>query len=72
MSDIDGDPALAAFQAQLLRLLADETLDPETVVARLRDDPAAEPFVDYVDALDLRCVEVAGRITRKFAVRNSG
>ena len=62
------DLELARFQAVLLALLAQD-LPADEVHRRLVQDPASRPFADYVAGFDLRCVEVAGRITRKFGKR---
>ncbi len=62
------DTELARFQALLLELLASE-LPAEEIRTRLMAHDDARPFADYVAGFDLRCVEVAGRITRKFARR---
>lgn len=64
------DAELARFQAALLDLLASD-LPADEVHRRLAADPAAKPFADYVEGFDLRCVEVAGKITRKFGRRTS-
>jgi hypothetical protein len=62
------DLELARFQAVLLELLAQD-LPADEVHRRLAAHEASAPFAEYVAGFDLRCVEVAGRITRKFMIR---
>jgi hypothetical protein len=61
---------LERFEALLLELLASD-LDAAEVKRRLAASEHAKPFAAYVASLDLRCVEVAQRITKKFAVRDA-
>lgn len=59
------DDALAAFQAALLELLAQD-LPVEEVMRRLRHDPAFERFRDYVDSFEPRMIEVAAGLVKKW------
>ncbi|HYF50373.1 MAG TPA: hypothetical protein VEJ63_13265 [Planctomycetota bacterium] len=56
---------LAQFQAALLSLL-DQELTAEEMLARMKSDPAFAPFKGYVEQFDLRAVEVAAEITKKW------
>jgi hypothetical protein len=59
------DDALAAFQAALVELLAQD-LPVEEVQRRLRHDPAFERFRDYVDSFEPRMIEVAAGLVKKW------
>ena len=59
------DDALAAFQAALVALLAQD-LPVEEVQRRLRHDPAFERFRDYVDSFEPRMIEVAAGLVKKW------
>ena len=65
------DLELAAFQALLLDHLERGTPAHE-LQAQLRDHPAAAPFRAYVETLEPRCLEIASRIVKKWAVREGG
>ncbi len=62
------DEELSRFQALLLDVLSQD-LAPEVMHRRLLEAKAARPFSDYVRGFDLRSLEVAARITKKFGRR---
>ncbi len=68
MDELLEDLELAAFQTLLLDHLERGT-SPEALVAHLSEHPDAIAFADYIATFDPRCVEVASRIVRKWAVR---
>ena len=55
--------ALAAFQAALLDLLAEDP-GAEALVARLQADPAGRPFAAHVAAWEPRSLAVAAELFR--------
>jgi hypothetical protein len=59
---------LARFQAALMELLS-EPLSPGATRARLRADPAFAPFDDHVATFELRAIEVASELVRKWGRR---
>ena len=62
---------LAAFQAALLDLLA-SPLTPQEMLHHLRTDAAFDPYRDYIDTFELRMVEVAAALTKKWGRREAG
>lgn len=65
------DLDLARFQAVLIETLH-LGLPAEETRARLLAHPASADLVDWIATFDLRAIEVASVITRKFAVRSKG
>ena len=65
------DLELERFQARLLDLLHQD-LPPAETLARLKALPESAPFAAWVAGFDLRTIEVAGKITRKFGERRGG
>lgn len=59
---------LAAFQAALLHLLA-EDLPPEEFRRRLKSDAAFEPYQDYIATFEPRMIEVAAELVKKWGRR---
>ena len=59
---------LAAFQSALLELLA-EPLPPSESQHRLRTDAAFAAHRDYVETFDLRMIEVASALVKKWGQR---
>lgn len=68
MSRPEEDRELADFQDALLELMATEPSATE-IARRLRADPRAAPFADYVDGFDRRCVEVTAFLMRAWGER---
>jgi hypothetical protein len=66
-SDID---QLGEFQGALLELLAQD-LSLETLQQRLREEPAVAPFRDYVQGFELRMLEVAALLVKKWGKRSA-
>jgi hypothetical protein len=62
------DEALAAFQDALVEGMMLE-LPAHELMQRLRDDPRATPFAEYLASLDARCVEITSRLMRRWADR---
>ena len=60
---------LAAFQAALLKLLA-EDLSAETLSRRLREDAAYAGFREYVDGFEPRMLAVAAELVKKWGKRS--
>jgi hypothetical protein len=65
------DEALARFQAALTEVLGGDAA-PEARVWRLGCDARAAPFGAYVAGFELRCVEVAAALHRRWSVRRAG
>lgn len=63
------DRDLAAFQAALLELLA-SGLPPEEMQRRLRQDPAFTPYRSYVERFELRTLETAAALVKKWGRRD--
>ena len=59
------DADLADFQSALLELLA-QPLSPAEIERRLRTDAAFAPYRDYVESFDLRMIEVAAALVKKW------
>ena len=60
---------LADFQAALLEILArDES--PEQLLERMNRHPACEPYRDYLASFELKMVEVAAELVKKWGVRS--
>ena len=64
------DSELEAFQALLLDML-ERGVAPEALKAQLLADPAGAPFRDYVASFEPRCLAVASRIVKKWALRRT-
>lgn len=62
------DAALAAFQSELLRMLA-EGLPAEETLRRLTTEPAFEPYAELTRAMDPRAVGIAARVVKKYGRR---
>ena len=62
------DEKLARFQLALTEALGGEAA-PDTMVWRLGCDARAAPFASYVAGFDVRCVEAAAALHRRWAVR---
>lgn len=61
---------LAEFQAALLKLL-DQPLSAKEMLERLKSDAAFAPFQPYIAQFDLRSIEVAAEITKKWGKKMS-
>ncbi len=59
------DAELAAFQSALLELLA-EPLSPAEIERRLRSDAAFEPHRAYIESFDLKMIEAAALLVKKW------
>jgi hypothetical protein len=68
MSEAEEEEQLAAYQEALTQLAAQQ-LAPEELADRLRNDERVVPFREYVNTFDLRCVEVASVLMRRWAKR---
>ena len=64
MSEPNENLELAAFQAKLL-----DHLERGSSPEELQADLATGPFAAYVRSFEPRCVEMASRIVKKWAVR---
>ncbi len=62
------DEPLAAFQAALLELL-DLKLPAVEVKARLLEHEAAQPYRDYVEGMEPRCIEIGQLLVEKWGLR---
>lgn len=62
------DAALAAFQTELLRMLADG-LTQEEIVRHLAAEPAFAPYADLARTIDPRSLGIAARVVKKYARR---
>jgi hypothetical protein len=62
---METDHDLAAFQAALLDLLY-QPLTPQEILARLKTDAAFKPYASYVEKMDVRSVEVAAHLVKKW------
>jgi hypothetical protein len=65
---IEQDEALATFQRALMELLAREE-PPQVMLAALRTDAAFAPFRDWVDQLDVRGIETAAALMKRWGRR---
>ena len=74
MPSVDDEPCedaeLARFQAALTEALGGDAA-PDALVWRLGCDARAAPFAAYVAGFDLRCVEVAAALHRRWSVRRA-
>jgi hypothetical protein len=52
-------------------VLAEMGLPPHEVQRGLMEDERAAPYRDYVSQMEPRCLEVASRIVRNWALRSS-
>lgn len=68
---MEDDAELAAFQAALMELLA-EQLPPEEALAQMRARPAFAPFREYVETFDARAVVVATELVQRWGRRLDG
>jgi hypothetical protein len=62
---METDRDLAAFRAALLELLH-QPLTPGEILARLRSDAAFKPYAAYVEKMDVRSIEVAALLVKKW------
>ena len=62
------DAELACFQAALTAALGGDAA-PDVLVRRLGCDARAAPFASYVAGFDVRCVEAAAALHRRWSVR---
>ena len=66
----DNGTQLAAFQSMMLEALHEHD-DAAEILATLKADPASEPFLDYLDELEPRMVEVAAELLKKWGRRSA-
>ncbi len=64
------DQDLANYQIALLEYL-DKGESAEDVLERLKSDPVFTPYLDYIGTFDLRMVEVASELVRKWGRREA-
>jgi len=62
---------IANFQCALLELLA-QSLTPQEIQQRLENDAAFAPYAEYVATFELRMIEVAAELTKKWGRRDGG
>lgn len=67
---METDRELAAFQAALLNLLQ-QPLTPGEILVRLRGDAAFKPYAEYVEKMDVRSIEVAAVLVKKWGKTSS-
>ncbi len=66
---MESDPQLARFQAALLELL-DEPLSAQEKYERLQRAPEFQPYREYVKGYDLRALETASELVKKWGRRD--
>ena len=64
------DKDLADYQAALLEYL-EKGKSAEDILTRLRSDPAFTPYAEYIDTFELRMLEVASELVRKWGRRKT-
>jgi hypothetical protein len=70
MNEDVGEAELAAYQEALVEnLLLDSDLPADERHRRLAADPRAQPFLGYVQAMDLRLLEVTSILMHDWARR---